>query len=93
VKGLLDFGVQWKIKGTNFPAWYQSDKWMAYALGGGMDVCLRKSVWLRADYEYQYWRTGWFNAYEFLNPQGVTLGIVYDFRHRSAGKKPHLQSE
>jgi opacity protein-like surface antigen len=54
-----------------------------YASGGGFDYRVFRHVWARADYEYQGWPqidllapgTHW------LNPQGFTVGVLYDFRN------------
>jgi hypothetical protein len=52
--------------------------------GGGIEVRAYKNLWVRGDYEYQFWpdfyktRTPAGN----LTPQGATLGAVYDFSIR-----------
>jgi hypothetical protein len=40
-----------------------------------------RSVWLRADYEYQNWPDFYKNTKPSgtLNPQGGTLGVMYHF--------------
>jgi hypothetical protein len=82
-KFILNYGTQWNIKGGSFPSRYHSDKWLTYAPGGGVDVHAVGRVWVRADYEYQYWKTDWFNTTDNLNPQGFTLGVAYDLRPRA----------
>lgn len=54
------------------------------SMGGGCDIRAFKSVWVRADYEYQYWPNFWITKAGSpngapLNPQGLTLGAVYHF--------------
>lgn len=55
--------------------------------GGGLEYRVSRHVWVRADYEYQFWPNffkhlvvgtpvGW------MNPQGFTIGAMYDFGHR-----------
>jgi len=82
VKGLLNYGMQWNIKNNALPAWYTSDKWMTYAIGGGIDVRVKGAIWVRGDYEYQFWKPNWFNTNDYLNPKGLTLGVLYDFGGR-----------
>lgn len=84
-KYLLDFGMQWNIANRYLPKWYQSDKWMTEALGGGLDVHAKGRIWVRVDYEYQFWKVDWFNSVDHLTPQGFTLGAAYDLsaHHRA----------
>jgi opacity protein-like surface antigen len=77
-KLLVDYGAQKNIQIDGFPSWYKSDKWMIYAPGGGVEAHAWRNVWVRADYEYQFWKVEWFDN-NFLNPQGATLGVSYDF--------------
>jgi len=83
-KFLVDYGAQSGIKGKQFPSWYKSDKWMIYAPGGGVEVRAWRNLWVRADYEYQFWNVQWHDNH-FLNPQGTTVGVSYDFRRM----RPH----
>jgi hypothetical protein len=49
--------------------------------GGGFEVEAYHRVWVRADYEYQFW-PDFFKATHpagKLNPQGITLGVSYHF--------------
>ncbi len=80
-KLLVDYGAQSNIKTPAFPATYKSDKWMIYAPGGGIEYRAWNRIWVRADYEYQFWKVEWFNSNDYLNPAGVTVGVAYDFRH------------
>jgi hypothetical protein len=54
------------------------------SMGGGFDVRAFRSVWVRADYEYEYWPNFWINKAgsptgAALNPQGLTIGAIYHF--------------
>lgn len=54
-----------------------------YAPGGGFDYHFFRHIWVRADYEYQIWpdvrstRT----HERYLDPQGVTVGVLYNFKN------------
>ena len=60
------------------------------APGGGLDYRILRSVWLRADYEYQSWpdidklRP---NSSHILDPNGLTIGALYDFRRRDTNSR------
>jgi hypothetical protein len=61
-------------------ATYTHDTRTILAPGGGADIHLWNGFYVRADYEYQFW-LHIFGPND-LNPNGVTLGAVYDFgRH------------
>ncbi len=79
-KFLVDYGSMTHIQISGFPAWYTGDKWAVYAVGGGGEYRVWRNVWVRADYEYQFWRVDFFNPTSFLDPRGVTVGASYDFR-------------
>jgi hypothetical protein len=55
--------------------------WTVYAPGGGIDWRVFKNLSVRADYEYQDWSNLFLNGKD-LNPEGVTLGFVYEIKHR-----------
>ena len=57
--------------------YYKHDTRTVYAPAGGLDYRLFGDVWVRGDYEYQFW-TDFFNHHA-LNPNGVTVGMAYDF--------------
>jgi len=59
---------------------YTHDTRTVFAPGGGFDYYLGHGVSFRADYEYQFWRH-LFGPYD-LNPNGVTVGVVYSLRAR-----------
>lgn len=48
------------------------------APGVGGDVRVWNSIYVRADYEYQFW-PHLFSKQHTLNPHGYTLGLSYDF--------------
>jgi opacity protein-like surface antigen len=58
---------------------YQHDTRTVWAPGGGVEYRAWQHVWVRGDYEYQFW-TDFFNHHA-LNPNGVTIGVAYDFGH------------
>ena len=61
------------------PPSYRHDNRTITAFGGGADFHACRHVWIRADWEYQFWR-GLFGSPNALTPAGVTIGAVYDFR-------------
>jgi hypothetical protein len=74
-KGLVGFGsLDFKLVAV--PG-YTHETRTVYAPGGGILAHAYKHVWVRADYEYQFW-PDLFGQTD--NPQGITLGAVYDFR-------------
>lgn len=51
-----------------------------YAPGAGGEFRIWRNVWVRGDYEWQYWpQLGHGN---YLNPKGASLGVTYDFGSR-----------
>jgi opacity protein-like surface antigen len=57
--------------------YYRKDSRTLYAPGGGVDVRAHGRLWIRGDYEYQFW-TDFFNHHA-LTPHGFTIGVFYDF--------------
>lgn len=52
--------------------------------GGGVEYRAFRSVWVRADYEYQFWPDMIYHgskAVAGINPQGFTVGALYHFSH------------
>lgn len=78
-KFLVDYGGMAHIKIPSLPSAHPSDKWTTYACGGGVEFRAWHNVWVRADYEYQFWRVKFFNPNSFLTPRGLTVGAAYDF--------------
>jgi hypothetical protein len=60
------------------PAWYRHDNRTITAFGAGADVHAWRAVWIRADWEYQFW-PNLFGSPHALTPTGITLGALYDF--------------
>lgn len=60
----------------NFPNSVANVAYNMYTFGGGIDIPVRRSINVRADYEYQTWM-GFPIAN--LNPSVVTIGIAYHF--------------
>jgi opacity protein-like surface antigen len=69
----------------NFPASgsYRQDSRTIYGLGGGAEYRCWNSVWVRGDYEYQWWPNLFISG--GMKPNGFTFGLAYDLRtvHRS----------
>lgn len=65
---------------VDFPpqGFYSHDTFTVTAPGGGVEYRIWGSVWVRGDYEYQFWH----NAFgpNSLTPNGITIGASYDFR-------------
>lgn len=73
-KGMVGYGT------INFPAFgtYQNDSRTIYGLGGGAEYRAWNSIWLRGDYEYQWWPNLFVKG--GMHPHGLTFGVGYDFR-------------
>jgi hypothetical protein len=56
---------------------YGHDTRTVTSTGGGVEYRVFHNVWVRADYEYQFWPDIF--GHRVLNPQGVTVGAMYDF--------------
>ena len=71
------------IGSIDFPngTYYSHDTRAVFAPGGGVDVRFWNSFSVRGEYEYQYWHQ-LFGVHD-LNPNGYTIGAVYDFGLRS----------
>ena len=59
---------------------YSHDTRQFYDPAGGVDYRLTRSIWLRGDYEYQFWPDLFHD--HTLNPRGFTVGASYDFYRR-----------
>jgi opacity protein-like surface antigen len=69
------------IGSIDFPAFpgvpnYKHDTFAFYDAGGGLDYKLAQHVYLRGDYEYEWWH-GW--PPHGLTPNGFTIGANYRF--------------
>lgn len=76
-KFLVDFAAMDHIENAGLPSWFMGGTWTAFAWGGGIDYRVRGRIWVRTDYEYQFWRVNFFNSNSFLNPQGFTVSASY----------------
>jgi opacity protein-like surface antigen len=56
---------------------YTHDTFLVFSPGGGAEYRIYPHVWLRADYEYQFWNHT-FGPHD-LNPNGITVGATYHF--------------
>jgi len=68
--GSIEFGPL-----RNAPATYTHDTRVIYAPGAGLKFQAFKSLWVRADYEYQFWPKIF--GPHTLNPNGFTIGAMY----------------
>ena len=58
---------------------YTHDTRTDYAAGGGLQMRATRHLWVRADYEYQFWNK-LFAGQKTWDPQGFTLGAEYNLR-------------
>lgn len=61
------------------PPTYRHDNRTITAFGAGADLRVWRSLWARADWEYQFW-PDLFGSPHPLTPTGITIGAVYDFK-------------
>jgi opacity protein-like surface antigen len=57
--------------------YYNHDTRTVYTPGGGVQYRVANHVWLRGDYEYEFWN-GLFG--KTADPNGYTAGVAYNFR-------------
>ena len=57
---------------------YTHDTFGVWAPGGGIEYRVWRQLWVRGDYEYQFWHQT-FGPHD-LTPQGFTIGGSYHFR-------------
>jgi len=58
---------------------YSHDSRTVYTPGGGVEYRLGRNVWVRGDYEYQFFVD--FSHHHAMNPNGFTIGVSYDLAH------------
>ena len=58
---------------------YSHDSRTMYIPGGGLQYRLHERIWMRGDYEYQFWPD--FFRHQSLNPSGFTIGVSYDLQN------------
>jgi hypothetical protein len=71
--GYMSWGPESLITAPN----YKHDSRIFYSPGGGVDVRAYKRLWVRGEYEYQWW-ADFLNGHA-LTPHGFTVGAFYDF--------------
>jgi len=57
---------------------YQHDTFGLFSPAGGVEFHAWRHIWIRGDYEYQYWQHV-FGPHD-LTPNGFTIGASYDLR-------------
>jgi opacity protein-like surface antigen len=75
VRGAAGLGV------IEFPSknpLYTRDSYSVFAPSGGLDFDVSDHVAIRTQYEYQFWKD--YQGPKYLNPQGVTVGVMYSLR-------------
>jgi len=75
-KGLVGIGSM------DFPPFkptpnYKHDTFMVNSVAGGADFQAFQNLWIRADYEYQWWHNVFGGTF---TPNGITVGAHWDFR-------------
>jgi opacity protein-like surface antigen len=58
---------------------YTSENSAIYSVGGGLEYKAWRNLFLRAGYEYQWWKD-FRNGSQSLNPAGFTIGATYYLR-------------
>lgn len=66
---------------------YTRDTYSVVAPSGGADFRVAEHVYIRAEYEYQFWKE--FQSPQDLTPQGWTVGAIYSFRGRNPRPHPY----
>jgi opacity protein-like surface antigen len=77
-KFLLNYGsIDFTVQDPN----YRHDTRTVYTAGGGGEYRTLGNIWLRGEYEYQFW-PNLFQGHQTLDPQVITIGAAYKFGHR-----------
>jgi opacity protein-like surface antigen len=63
---------------------YKHDTRTIHSPGAGLEYRVYRNIWVRGDWEYQYWPSLF--RYHTLNPNGFTIGASYDFRHHQGNR-------
>jgi hypothetical protein len=66
---------------TSAALYYRHDSRAIAATGAGVEYRVGRNIWVRGDYEYQWW-PDLFGRQKALTPNGGTLGVVYHFGPR-----------
>jgi hypothetical protein len=64
---------------------YRHDTFGVLSPAAGLEYHAWRHIWIRGDYEYQYWHQ--VLGPHDLNPNGVTVGASYDFRPWVPGQR------
>jgi opacity protein-like surface antigen len=59
---------------------YHHESQSAFAPGGGVDYAITRNLWVRGDYEYQIWPRPAPTPIWDIDPQGFSVGLLWDFR-------------
>jgi hypothetical protein len=57
---------------------YKHDTFTVNSISGGADFQAWQNLWLRADYQYQWWHSVFGGTF---TPNGITVGAHWDFRY------------
>jgi opacity protein-like surface antigen len=68
---------------------YTRDSYTVYAPSAGVEYPIVDKVYVRAEYEYQFWKE--YHGGHYLNPKGVTLGVTYYLRGMHV--RPHPMNQ
>jgi opacity protein-like surface antigen len=68
---------------------YTRDSYTVFAPSAGFEFPVVDKVYVRAEYEYQFWKE--YHGPKYLNPQGVTLGVTYYLRGMHV--RPHPMNQ
>jgi hypothetical protein len=60
-----------------------------YDPGGGAEYRIRGDLWVRGDYEAEFWTNFGQPANKTVYPRGFTVGVAYDLRNLHFGRQPH----
>jgi opacity protein-like surface antigen len=76
-KFLIGLGsIDWN---NHYNPYYTHDTRAVLSPGGGAEYRVWRNVWVRGDYEYQFWMH--FYHDHAMNPEGFTAGVTYDLGH------------
>jgi opacity protein-like surface antigen len=84
-KFLMGFGnTDYLSTGPYAPPSRRHDSRTVTSMGGGLEFHAYRTIWVRADYEYQSWPDFFKHSNHaipagLLNPQGFTVGALYHF--------------
>jgi len=78
------------IGSMDFPAFpgnpkYTHDTFLVDAGAGGAEFRLYEGIWLRGEYQYQWWHDA-IGTGRTTTPNGLSIGIHYDFRNLDLGR-------